>query len=97
MCSALEREGEVDEKSGAETGGALRQPAIVGIDRHRASDVEMRPRHIANKLGEEERRRDRSTPRAADVAHVGDIAVEQLAVRLAAAPPCPNTHIDELA
>ena len=35
---------QVDQQAGAEAGGALRAPRLVGVDLHRAGDVEVRPR-----------------------------------------------------
>ena len=79
---------QVDQQAGAEAGGALGAPRLVGVDLHRAGDVEVGPRHVADELGQEDRRRDRPAVRAADVLQVGDVGVEQLAVLVLGSGSC---------
>ena len=62
---------QLDERADAEGGGALAEPALVGLCPHRPRDVEMGPRRVAHELLEEqpggeraaERRRRRSSCR----------------------------------
>ena len=74
VCSQL------DQGAGAEGGGALGEPPVVGVGVHRAGDVEVDPRRVADELLQEQRRGDRPAVGAADVLEVGDVALEQLAV-----------------
>src|SRR6185295_6107429 len=79
-CSGGEVEGQLDQQPGPEPGGATRQPSFVGVAVHRAGDVEVRPWRIAHEFAEEQRGDDRAAERSADVLHVGDVAVDQLAI-----------------
>lgn len=42
---------QIDEETCAETGGATRQPGVVGVHVHRPCDVQVRPGHVTGELG----------------------------------------------
>src|SRR5690348_6317326 len=76
-----ERRCEFDERTNAEAGATLGDVVVIGRRACRPRDVEVRPRHLARELLQEQARSQRAAvATGADVAQVGDLGVEHLAV-----------------
>src|SRR5690349_15803583 len=73
LARGAERRCQLDERADAVARPALGDVAVVGRGARGPGDVEVRPRHVARELLEEETRGERAAVRrGADVAQVGD-------------------------
>ena len=68
------------EEAGAEAGGPCRTPGVVGVGRHRAGNVDVRPGGAGDELVEEQGCGGGTGVRSTEVGDVGDVGVELLAV-----------------
>src|SRR5215470_9448619 len=76
-----EGHGEIEQQPRPESGRSPRAPTVIGVDAHRAGDVNVRPRYTRHEFLEKERGDDRTCVGVvAHVPQVGDFRVELTAV-----------------